>query len=72
MKKQKCIKCSESMKLIDKYKQFLEPDEIKTFTDQQKINVLISKMDEALNPPVVNVEIYKCDKCGDYRGVEYV
>ncbi len=72
MEKQKCIKCSESMKLIDKYSQFIEPDEMKMLTDQQKVNGLVSKMNEKLNPAVVNVEIYKCDKCGDYRGVEYV
>ncbi|WP_319508270.1 hypothetical protein [uncultured Methanolobus sp.] len=60
------------MKLIDKYSQFLEPDETRRFADQQKVSGLVSKMNGVLNPSKVNVEIYKCDKCGDYRGVEYV
>ncbi len=60
------------MKLIDKYSQFLEPDEMKRFADQQKIDGFISKMNNSLSIPKVNIEIYKCDKCGDYKGVEYV
>ncbi|WP_094228027.1 hypothetical protein [Methanolobus psychrotolerans] len=72
MEKQTCIKCNDNMKLIDKYSQFLEPDEMKKFTNQQKVNSMTSKITEVLNPSIVNVEIYKCDKCGDYRGVEDV
>lgn len=72
MKKRICGKCNEHMKLIDKYSQFLEPDEIERFTDQKKINNLVSKMNETFSPSKVNVEIYKCEKCGEYKGVEYV
>nr|WP_321496116.1 hypothetical protein [uncultured Methanolobus sp.] len=72
MKKRTCDKCNENMKLIDKYSQFLEPDEMKRFADQQKIDGFISKMNNSLSIPKVNIEIYKCDKCGDYKGVEYV
>jgi hypothetical protein len=60
------------MKIVDKYSRFLEPDEKLKFADQQKINDSISKISYALNASTVNVEIYKCDKCGDYKGVEYI
>jgi predicted RNA-binding Zn-ribbon protein involved in translation (DUF1610 family) len=72
MEKRTCDKCNENMKLIDKYSQFLEPDEMRRFTNQEKTENVISRMEHSLNIPKVNIEIYKCDKCGEYKGVEYI
>jgi predicted RNA-binding Zn-ribbon protein involved in translation (DUF1610 family) len=72
MEDQTCIKCNESMRIIDKYSRFLEPDEREQFLDHQKTTALVAKMHDILKVSTVNVEIHKCDKCGIYKGVEYV
>lgn len=72
MKKQICTQCSKPMKLIDKYSQFLEPDEMRKLVNLQKINETTSKINNTLFQSKVSVEIYKCDICGIYHGTEYV
>lgn len=56
-----CSQCNSNMDMIDTYERFLEPDEI--CTDQISDNFPIGKQF------VVNVEIYKCSKCGSYRAI---
>jgi len=72
MEKQACSLCNESMRIIDRYSRFLEPEEKEQFLSDQRINGLVARMYGILNTSTVNVEIHKCDKCGTYKGVEYL